>query len=85
MYVSGRLLAVDQRYDMGMMEALQDVDLGIEVLLQLLVELVHVDGFDCHIARAFLQMEAESASGYILNRGSFWQASHHPSAWNGIA
>lgn len=54
MYVSGGLLAVDQRYDMGMMEALQDVDLGIEVLLQLLVELVHVDGFDCHIARAFL-------------------------------
>lgn len=32
-------MAVDERHDMRMMEALQDIDLGGEVVLQLLVEL----------------------------------------------
>ena len=39
MNVGGGLVAVDERHDMRVMEALEDIDLGREVVLQLFVEL----------------------------------------------
>lgn len=40
--------AVDKGSDMRVMEALKNGDLGGQIVLQLLVELAHVDGFDCN-------------------------------------
>lgn len=54
MYVCSSLLAVDERHDVWMMEAFQDVNLGVEVVLELLVELFQVDRFDGHVPRALL-------------------------------
>ena len=44
--MSRRFLAIYESDNMWMMEAFQDVDLRIEVLLQLLVELMQIDRFD---------------------------------------
>lgn len=55
MYVCRCFLAVDQRHDVGMMEALQNVNLGVQVFLQLFVEFVQVNGFDGYVARLLLQ------------------------------
>lgn len=55
MYMCRCFLAVDQRHDVGMMKAFQNVNLGVKVFLQLFVELVQVDGFDSYVARLLLQ------------------------------
>lgn len=40
---------------MGMVEAFEDLDLGIEVLLQFLVQLGEIDGFDRYKSSGCLQ------------------------------
>jgi len=46
--VLGCFLAVDEGSDMRVVEALEDRYLGGQVVLQLLVELSHVNGLDCN-------------------------------------
>jgi hypothetical protein len=46
MDVCGGLMAVNQSNDVWVVEAFEDVDFGAEVLLEFLVELGQVDGFD---------------------------------------
>lgn len=46
MNVSARLLTVNERDDVWMMEALENLYLGVKILFQLLVELVQVNRFD---------------------------------------
>lgn len=60
-------LTVDQRHDVGMMEALQNLNLGVKVFFQLFVKLVHVDGFDGYVAGLLLPL-AMTISKRILTR-----------------
>lgn len=46
MNVSSGFFAVDQGNDVGMMEAFENVDLGVEVVFELLVESVDIDRLD---------------------------------------
>jgi hypothetical protein len=46
MHAGGRFLAVNERYYVRVVKAAQDGDFGDEVVLELLVQLVHVDRFD---------------------------------------
>jgi hypothetical protein len=48
MYVSHRFSTVDKGNDVGMVEAFEDLDFGVKVLFQFLVELREIDGFDCY-------------------------------------
>ena len=41
-----RFAAVDEGDDVGMLETLEDFDLGGQVVFELLVELAQVDGLD---------------------------------------
>ena len=50
-----RLLTVDERDNMWMMEAFEDMDLGIEVILQLLVELLQVNRLYGYVSTVLLQ------------------------------
>ena len=45
-HARGRFLAVDEGYYMRVVKTAQDGDLGHEVVLELLVQLVHIDRFD---------------------------------------
>jgi hypothetical protein len=56
MYVSHRFSTVDEGDDVGMVKAFEDLDLGVEVLLQFLVQLGEIDGFDCYKSSGSLQM-----------------------------
>ncbi len=40
---------------MGMVKAFEDLDLGVKVLFQLLVEFREIDGFDCYKSSGSLQ------------------------------
>lgn len=42
-------MAVDQGHDMGVVKALQDIDLGRKVIFELFVELRQVHGLDSYI------------------------------------
>ena len=46
MDVGARVFAVDESYDVGMVEAFEDRDFRGQVLFELLVELAQVDRFD---------------------------------------
>lgn len=54
MDMGGSLLAVDEGNNMWVMKAFQDVDFRVQVLLQLLVKFIQVDGLDSNIARLLL-------------------------------
>jgi hypothetical protein len=45
-YVSRRLSTVNQGNDVGVVEALEDLDLAVEVVLELAVELREIDRLD---------------------------------------
>lgn len=53
-YMGGGLLTIDQGDDVRVMEAFKYMDLGVEVLFELLVKLVQVDRLDSHVARLLL-------------------------------
>ena len=55
MYVSHRFSTVDEGNDVWMMEAFQDLDFGVEILLQFLVQLREIDGLDCYESSGSLQ------------------------------
>ena len=55
MDVCGRFLAVDQSDDVWMMQAFEDVDLGIEIFLELLVELVEMNRLDRYEGSVLLE------------------------------
>lgn len=46
MHARGRFLTVNERYYVGVVEAAEDGDFGDKVVLELFVELVHVDRLD---------------------------------------
>lgn len=48
MYVRFCFVAIDEGDDMRVLEVLEDINLGIQVLLKLLVELRKRNGLDCH-------------------------------------
>jgi hypothetical protein len=56
MYMSHRFSTVDEGNDMWVMEAFEDLDFGVEVLLQFLVELREIDRFDCYESSGSLKM-----------------------------
>ena len=56
MYVSHRFSTVDEGNDMWVMEAFEDLDFGVEVFLQFLIELREIDRFDCYKSSGSLQM-----------------------------
>jgi hypothetical protein len=56
MYVSHRFSTIDESNDVGMVEAFKDLDFGVEVLLQFLVELREIDGLDCYESSGSLRM-----------------------------
>lgn len=49
-YMGGGLLTVDQSDNVWVMQAFEYVDLGVQVLFELLIKLVQVDRLDSHIA-----------------------------------
>ena len=53
-YVGRRLLTIDESNDMWVMEAFQDMDFGVEILFELLVELLQVDRFNSYVATSLL-------------------------------
>ena len=55
MYVSSRFFAVDQGNDVGMMEAFENVDLGVEVVFELFIESVDINRLDSYKAGFLLQ------------------------------
>ena len=55
------LLTVDKGDDMRMVKTFQNVDFGVKVLLQLLVEFVEVDRLDSNETRFLLCKERRSA------------------------
>ncbi len=57
MYVSHGLSTVDEGNDVWVMEAFQNLDFGVEVLLQFLVQLREVDGLDCYESSSGLQKQ----------------------------
>ena len=57
MYMSHRFSTVDEGNDMGMVKAFKDLDFGVEVLFQFLVELREIDRLDCYESSGRLQME----------------------------
>lgn len=52
--MGGCLLAINERNDMRMMEAFQDMDLGVQILFELFVELLEVNRFDRYVAASLL-------------------------------
>jgi len=55
-------VAVDEGYDMRVVQAAEDRNLGNEVVLELLVELVHVDRLDSHrLALLLLSVSCDSS------------------------
>jgi hypothetical protein len=57
MYMGHRFSTVDEGNDVGMVKAFEDLDLGVEVLLEFLVQLGEIDRFDCYESSGSLQME----------------------------
>ena len=57
MDMGGRFLTVDEGNDVRMVKAFEDLDFGVEVLLQLLVEFREIDRLDCYESSGRLQME----------------------------
>ena len=53
-YVGRCLLTIDESNDMWVMEAFQDMNFGVEVLFELLVELLQVDRFNSYVATSLL-------------------------------
>jgi len=65
MHTGWGFLAVDKGDDVWVVEASKDRDLRHEVILQLLIELVHVDRFDGH--RSFLLLvERQNVSSHSI-------------------
>lgn len=52
--MGGSFLTVDESDDVRMVEAFEDVDLGVQILFQFLVELVHIHRLDGDKAWFFL-------------------------------
>lgn len=46
MNMGSRFFAVDQGNDVGMMEALENVNLGVKIVLELFIESVDIDRLD---------------------------------------
>lgn len=61
-----RLMAVDERDDVRVIQTLENVDFGREVFSQLLVELRQVDRFDGDVSARFLNTKTESISTALL-------------------
>jgi len=57
MYVSHRLSTIDEGNDVWVMEAFENLDFGVEVLLQFLIQLREIDRLDCYESSGRLQME----------------------------
>lgn len=55
MYVCGSLLTVDEGDDVWVMEVLQDEDLAVEIIFELRIELLQIDGFDGYVTMAPLE------------------------------
>ena len=56
MDMGGRFLTVDEGNDVRMVKAFEDLDFGVEVLLQLLVEFREIDRLDCYESPCSLQI-----------------------------
>ncbi len=56
MYVSHRFTTVDEGNDVWVMEAFENLDFGVEVLLQFLIQLREIYGLDCYESSGRLQM-----------------------------
>lgn len=54
MHPRGRLMAINQGNDVWMKQAAQDGDFGSEVVLELLVQLAHIDRLDGNGLTLFL-------------------------------
>ena len=50
MNMGSRFFAIDQGNDVGMMEALENVDLRVKVVFELLIESVDINRLDCYKA-----------------------------------
>ena len=48
MYMGRRFSAIDESDDMGMVEAFEDLDFAVEVVLELLIEFRQIDRFDSY-------------------------------------
>ena len=62
--MGGCLLAINERNDMWMVEAFQDVDLGVQILFELLVKLLEVDRFDSYVAASLLFSKPVVSNGF---------------------
>ena len=56
MYVSHRLSTVDESNDVWVMEAFENLDFGVEILLQFLIQLREIDRLDCYKSSGRLQI-----------------------------
>lgn len=55
-------MAIDKSNNVGMVEALEDVDLRGEVIFEFLIELPQVDGLDGYVGSVFLSLGVVSIS-----------------------
>lgn len=62
MYMGGGFITVEEGDDVGMIEALEDLNLGRQVFLQFLVELRESDRFDGDVGAGLLAGSSASAT-----------------------
>ena len=75
MYMGRGFLAVDQGDDVWVMQPFEYVDLGVEVLFELLVKLVQVDRLDGHITGLLLPDMADVSKAILDGKGFIWKTS----------